>query len=66
MLTMRELIGDKAFYDNRVDVEVTIVRETLKAYLISFDGKKKWVPKSWIIGYKNIHNKKMPDNNIRS
>jgi hypothetical protein len=54
MYSVRQLLRNKRIYSNRINVDVTIVRETFKAYLISFDGKQKWLPKSWILGYKNL------------
>ena len=33
-------------------IDVTYVRETPKAILIIFDGKKAWLPKAWIIRIK--------------
>lgn len=56
MFSVSQLLRNKGIYSNRMNVDVTIVRETLKAYLISFDGKQKWVPKSWILKYKNLQN----------
>ncbi|MBU3933780.1 MAG: hypothetical protein KKH11_03865, partial [Candidatus Omnitrophica bacterium] len=33
-------------------IEVTLVKETRKALLIEFDGRKIWLPKAWILSIK--------------
>ncbi len=54
MYSISQLIGNKGFYSSSINVDVTIIRETLKACLILFDGRQEWLPKSWILGYKNL------------
>ncbi len=37
MYSISQLIGNKGIYLSRINVDVTILRETARAYLISFD-----------------------------
>lgn len=33
-------------------IDVLLIKETAKAILIEFDGRKAWIPKAWIVGIK--------------
>ncbi len=59
MFVVSQLFKNKGFYSLNINVNVTILRETARSYLISFDGRQKWLPKSWILGYKHIHNREI-------
>ena len=37
-------------------VKVVIIKETPKAILIMFDGRKEWFPKVWILRIKRSYN----------
>ena len=39
------------FYDY-IWIDCTLIRETKKAILIDFDGRKIWLPKAWIVRMK--------------
>jgi len=42
-----------AMYPQRyIWMEVILLKETPKAILIMFDGRKEWLPKAWIWGIK--------------
>ena len=34
-------------------VDVILIKETRKAILIEFDGRKKWLPKAWVVRIKS-------------
>lgn len=38
-------------------VDVILIKETPKAILIMFDGRKEWLPKAWIVKIKRSRNK---------
>ncbi len=48
MISMRNLI--RFVLENRsyLWIDVVLVKETPKAILIIFDGRKAWIPKAWI------------------
>jgi len=49
MLSQRSLLlGAPYGYYDYIWVDVTLIKETKKALLIEFDGKKTWLPKAWI------------------
>ncbi|MBU4312524.1 MAG: hypothetical protein KJ706_07380, partial [Candidatus Omnitrophica bacterium] len=40
-----DLLNPKAY----LWIDATLIKETPKAILIEFDGKKIWLPKAWIV-----------------
>ena len=48
MIRMRRLIRFMLEPRAYLWVDVVLVRKTPKAILIIFDGRKAWIPKSWI------------------
>ena len=52
MFSIWRLIKLPYAYHQYIWVDVIIVKETRKAILIEFDGRKAWLPKAWIIGYR--------------
>ncbi|NQU74419.1 MAG: hypothetical protein HQ547_06925 [Candidatus Omnitrophica bacterium] len=34
-------------------MDVELITETRKAILVRFDGRGKWIPRAWILGYKD-------------
>ncbi len=59
MFAMSQLLRNKANYVTSINVDVTILREAARAYLISFDGRQEWLPKSWILSYKHSQSRKI-------
>ena len=37
-------------------IDVMLIKETPKAILIMFDGRKEWLPKAWILRIKRNYN----------
>ena len=58
MFTIGQMIRWVMFPVNYINIEVIIIKETKKAILVLFNGKKEWLPKSWILGYKHSPNRK--------
>ena len=52
MIRMWSLIGLIMAPKTYIWVDVVLVRETPKAILIVFDGRKAWIPKAWIVRIK--------------
>ncbi len=47
------LLGPPVGYHTYFTIEVTLIKETPKAMLIVFDGRKAWIPKAWIMRIKH-------------
>ena len=52
---LRYLLSPLLSY-NYIWVDVLFIKETSKAILVMFDGKKEWLPKAWILGIKRGKN----------
>ena len=47
-LTLKKLLFSKNYFW----IDVILIKETKKAVLIEFDGRKIWLPKAWIVKIK--------------
>ncbi len=52
MFTLKRLLGFLFNPDTYIWVNVLLIKETPKAILVMFDGKKGWLPKAWILAVK--------------
>jgi len=56
MFSPRSLLNFAIGFHAYIWVDVCIIKETPKAILIMFDGRKIWLPKAWIVRIKrNCH-----------
>ena len=60
MIRIRSLIRFVLERRTYLWIDVILVRETSKAILIIFDGRKEWIPKAWI-----AHLKRKRDRSIK-
>ena len=49
-LRLKNLLYPKTYFW----IDAFLLKETQKAILIEFDGKKAWLPKAWIVKIKRI------------
>ena len=61
MFSMRSLIKAALYPDRYIWMAVLLIKETKKAILVAFDGKRAWFPKRWIAKIK----KNLNSNHIR-
>jgi len=56
--------------DTYIWVDVLLIKETPKAILIEFDGRKGWLPKAWILAVKrnkdNLSYRGQPSSSLRA
>ena len=52
MIRIRALVRNMLEPKKHLWIDVFWVRETPKAILIIFDGRKAWIPKAWIVRLK--------------
>ena len=52
-LRLKNLLYSKTY----IWIDVFLLKETQKAILIEFDGKKAWLPKAWVMRIKQVRNK---------
>ena len=48
MISMRNLIRFDLENTSYLWIDVVLIKETRKAILIIFDGRKAWIPKAWL------------------
>jgi len=48
-IIMTDLLNPKVY----LWIDVILIKETPKAILIEFDGKKTWLPKAWVVKIKS-------------
>ena len=58
MYSLKRLV-DYYRYSEYIWVETTLIKETRKAILIMFDGRKNWFPKAWIARIKGRKNSRI-------
>jgi hypothetical protein len=52
MFSIKRLLNQPVGYYDYIWQEVTLLKQTPKAMLITFNNKKEWVPKAWILKIK--------------
>jgi len=52
MISSRWLLNLAVGFHTYIWVDVYVIRETPKAILVMFDGRKNWLPKRWIVRIK--------------
>ena len=57
MFSLRYLLNPPYGFHEYVWLDVLLIKETQKAILIKFDGRKIWLPKAWIMGIKRSKDK---------
>jgi len=48
MISSRWLLNLAVGFHTYIWVDVLLIKETPKAILVMFDGRKEWIPKAWI------------------
>lgn len=56
MFNIKSLLGTPYGFYDYIWLDVLFIKETQKAILIMFDGKKNWLPKAWILKIKRDKN----------
>jgi len=58
MFSMSKIIKLAICPERYIWVDVILIKETPKAFLIEFDSRKAWFPKAWVVQIKKIkHNR---------
>ena len=52
MFNLKHLLNLSFGFRTYMWMDVIFIKETPKAILIMFDGRKNWLPKAWILGIK--------------
>ena len=52
MFSLLHLLNLPYGYYNYFWIDVRLIKETQKAILVEFDGRKNWFPKAWIVRIK--------------
>ncbi len=53
---LKHLLSPLFEFYSYIWVDVLLVKETPKAILVEFDGRKNWLPKAWILRMKKDKN----------
>ena len=56
MFNLKHLLNLSFGFCTYIWMDVILVKETPKAILIMFDGRKNWLPKAWILRMKKDKN----------
>ena len=59
MFTLKRLLSFLFNGDTYIWVDVLLIKETPKAILVMFDGRKAWLPKAWILVVKESTGKQI-------
>ena len=54
MIPLWRMIRSIYHEESYIWVDAILIKETQKAILIMFDNKKEWLPKAWILEFKQI------------
>ncbi len=54
VFTLKRLLGFLFNPDTYIWADVLLIKETQKAVLIEFDGRRSWLPKAWVLAVKQV------------